>query len=86
VVDEGGTGDSIDDLSGRELHVECYGVSVAGIIVHEGHLLENRLDLQSGGDSGREFVEIIGHDCGLNNLEVDIDSFVKIGNDEEVVK
>lgn len=49
-------------------------------------MLENGLDLQSCGDSWRELVEVIRQDGGLNNLEIDIDPFVEIGNDKKVVK
>ncbi len=86
MVNKGRTGDPVDDFSRRELHVEGYGVSVAGIVVDKRQLLYYGLDLKSCGDLCGELIEVVRQDSCLDDLKVNVDSFIKIGDDEKVVK
>lgn len=71
---------------GRKLHIECYGICVIRVVVDHRNLLENRLYCQLSCHLWCPIQEVIRHDSGLDNLEIDIYAFVEPRNHKEVVK
>ena len=86
VIDEGIEANAIVDDLWWKLHVESDGIFFGIIVSDVWDIFEDGLDLQSGRVLCPPPPEIIGQNLVLDNLEIDIHSFVEASHHEKVVK
>lgn len=86
MINYGWTTDSILELDRWKLHIKRYCFSVIRIVIHNWYFLEDRFYYDLSCDLRRKRSKIVRQNCGLDNLKVYVDAFVKIGDNKKVIK